>query len=342
MSAEMLALLWFGLLGALLAGYAVLDGFDLGVGIVHPFVPRDERERRVAVNSIGPLWDGNEVWLVTFGGALFAAFPEAYATILSAFYVPFMALLFFLILRAVSLEFRGKRPEWLWRRGNDALFTLGSAGAAAVFGVAVGNVMLGIPLDARGEFTGSTLDLLSPYALLVGAMTIALLALHGTIYLHLRSRGALQARSRQAMWHTFGVFLVLFMLVTMITLAEVPRATANLERWPLLWAIPVANVLAVANIPRAIYLGRPGYAFASSSAVIVALVMLLGVALFPDLVTSRPEPQNSLTVWNAASSAKTLGIMAVIAGLGMPAVLTYTAVVYWTFRGPVELDEASY
>jgi len=342
MSGDALALLWFGLLGVLLTGYAVLDGFDLGVGIVHPVVPGSEADRRVAVQSIGPLWDGNEVWLVTFGGALFAAFPEAYATALSAFYLPFMALLFFLILRAVSLEFRGKRPGRLWRRANDAAFTLGSAGAAFIFGVAVGTMMLGIPLDARGEFVGTTRDLLHPYALLVGVMTVALLAMHGTIYLNLRSEGELRARTRRWMWHTFGVFLVLFMLVTMFTLVEVPRATANLERWPWLWIVPVANVLAIANIPRALYRGRPAYAFASSCVVIVALVALLGAALFPYLVPSRPVAEHSLTVWNAASSAKTLGIMALIAAIGMPAVLAYTAVVYWTFWGRVQPEKGGY
>ena len=155
MSGDSLALLWFGLLGCLLAGYAVLDGFDLGVGIVHPFVPRGERERRLAAESIGPLWDGNEVWLVTFGGALFAAFPEAYATVLSAFYLPFMALLFFLMLRAVSLEFRSKRHARAWQIFWDGAFALGSLGATVVFGTAVGALLVGIPLDARGASRGT-------------------------------------------------------------------------------------------------------------------------------------------------------------------------------------------
>ncbi len=342
MSGEALALLWFGLLGALLAGYAVLDGFDLGVGIVHPVVPRSEREKRVAIHSIGPLWDGNEVWLVTFGGALFAAFPEAYATVLSAFYLPFMALLFFLILRAVSIEFRGKRRARAWRAFWDGAFTLGSGGATAVFGTAVGSLLLGIPLDARGEFTGTTLGLLHPYALGVGIMTVALFALHGAAYLELRTEGELQQRAHRTAWHAFGVFLVLFLLVTMFTLVEVPRATAHFERAGWLWIVPVANVLAIANIPRALFHDRPGEAFVSTCVVIVALVALLGAALFPYLVPASSAPENGLTLWNAASSEKTLGIMAIVAAIGMPLVATYTAVVYWTFRGKVRLDEGGY
>jgi cytochrome d ubiquinol oxidase subunit II len=341
-NADVLVLLWFGLLGALLAGYAVLDGFDLGVGIVHPFVPRRDREKRIALQSIGPLWDGNEVWLVTFGGALFAAFPEAYATVLSAFYLPFMALLFFLILRAVSLEFRGKRRGRGWRATWDGAFALGSTGATAVFGTAVGSLLLGIPLDARGEFVGTTRDLLHPYALVVGAMTVALFALHGAVYLELRTEGDLRRRAHRAAWSAYGTFLLLFLLVTMFTLVEVPRATARLREAPWLWGVPVLNALAIANIPRALFHGRPGETFASTCAVIVALVALLGAALFPHLVPSRPAPENGLTLWNAASSAKTLGIMAIVAAIGMPLVLTYTAVVYWTFRGKVRVDETAY
>lgn len=342
MSAEALTLLWFGLLGALLAGYAVLDGFDLGVGIVHPFVPKGDRQKRTAVQSIGPLWDGNEVWLVTFGGALFAAFPEAYATVLSAFYLPFMALLFFLVLRAVSLEFRGKRRARAWRVFWDGAFCAGSAGATGVFGTAVGALLVGIPLDARGEFVGATGDLLHPYSLGVGAMTVALFALHGAAYLGARTEGELQARAHRAAWHGFGVFLALFLVITMVTLVEVPRATERLREVPWLWVVPLANVFAIANIPRALFYGRPGQAFASTSVVIVALVALLGAALFPSLVPSHPAPENALTVWNAASSPKTLGIMAAIAALGMPMVLAYTGLVYWTFRGKVRVDEQGY
>jgi cytochrome d ubiquinol oxidase subunit II len=249
MDATTLALIWFLLLGALVAGYAVLDGFDLGVGIVHLLVPRGDAERRLALNSIGPLWDGNEVWLVTFGGALFAAFPQAYATVFSGFYSVVMLLLFALIFRAVSIEFRGKRRGAGWRRCWDVGFCLGSALAAFLFGVAVGNVMVGIPLSEAGDFTGSWPDLLGAYALLVGALTVSLFAMHGTIYLHLKTEGALQRRLHGWMWRTFGIFLVLFLLTTMFTLAAVPGATRNLEEHPILWIVPVLNCSGWRSIP---------------------------------------------------------------------------------------------
>ncbi len=342
LDAELLALIWFGALGVLLTGYAILDGFDLGVGMMHLFVARDDRERRLVLNSIGPLWDGNEVWLVTFGGVLFAAFPLAYATIFSGFYSVFMLLLFALIFRAVSIEFRSKVHAEGWRRAWDLGFALSSFLAALLFGVAVGNLMQGVPLDAGGAYAGRLADQLNPYALLVGAMTVTLFALHGTIFLYLKTEGELQRRAHRWMWRNFGLFLVTFMLTTMFTLVAIPHAVAPFERAPALWIVPVLAVFAIANVPRAIFLERPGYAFASSSCTILALVMLLGAGLFPNLLLSNPEPAHSLTIYNAASSPKTLGIMLLFAVIGMPAVLAYTGIVYWTFRGKVRLDEHSY
>lgn len=337
-----LALIWFVLLGVLLTGYAILDGFDLGVGITHLLITRDEQERRLMMNSIGPIWDGNEVWLVTFGGAMFAAFPNAYATVFSGFYTPFMMLLFALILRAVSMEFRGKVARAAWRRLWDGCFSAGSTTAALLFGVATGNIIRGIPLDEHGDFTGSLMTLLNPYALLVGLLTVSLFAMHGTIYLHLKTEGALQQRIEDWMWRTFGFFLLTYILTTMFTLVTVPRAITHLMESPLLWVVPVANAFAVANIPRAIYRGSAPAAFASSSGTIVAMVFLLGAALFPDLVPSMPDPQHGVTIMNAASSPRTLSIMLIIAAIGMPIVLCYTAAIYWTFRGKVRLGEHSY
>ncbi len=342
MSFELLATIWAGLLAVLLAGYAILDGFDLGVGILHPFLPRGDRERRILMNSIGPLWDGNEVWLVTFGGALFAAFPEAYATVFSGFYTPFMALLFALILRAVSLEFRSKIAAPRWRGLWDGCFFLGSFLATFLFGVAVGNAVRGVPLDARGEFVGTLAGQLHPYALLIGALAVATFALHGTIFLYLKTEGDLQRRVRRAFPWTFGAYAALLVAATGATWRLVPHAVDNFARHPWLWIVPALNLLAMLNIPRAMHLGRPFDAFVSSSATIAALVALFAAALFPNLVTSTPNPEHSLTVLNAASSPKTLGIMLIIAGLGMPFVLAYTAIVYWTFRGKVELDEHAY
>jgi cytochrome d ubiquinol oxidase subunit II len=333
--------LWFILLGVLLAGYAILDGFDLGVGILH-LGARGDQERRIFLNSIGPLWDGNEVWLVTFGGALFAAFPEAYATAFSGFYLAFMLLLFALIMRAVSMEFRGKSDSPAWRRFWDASFFGASLAAALLFGVAVGDSMLGIPIGPDREFAGRFLDLLRPYALLVGALNVSLLALHGSLYLQLKTEGELQARINRWSWHCFGVFLTLYLFTTIVTLARVPQALSNFERFPWLWGVVAASVLALANIPRQLYLGRPGWAFLSSAAAIASLVALFGAALYPNLIVSSLDPAWSLTTANASSSDKTLGIMALIAALGLPFVLSYTAAIYWVFRGKVELGRLSY
>ena len=342
MSPAAYAELWFFLLGVLLTGYAILDGFDLGVGILHPFLARKDEERRLSLNSIGPLWDGNEVWLVTFAGGLFAAFPAAYATVLSGFYSVVMLLLAGLIFRAVSIEFRSKRPGAVWRAAWDFGFFASSAGTALLFGLVVGNVIQGVPLDAGGSYTGSLAAQLNPYALGVAALTLSLLALHGCLFLNLKASGPLAERARRAAPLLYGVFLVLYLGVSAWSLLSIPHASESLHRIPILWAVPILNLLAVLNVPRALHLGRPGYAFFSSCCVVAALVFLFGVAQFPHLVASRPLPENSLTIYTAASSPGTLRLMTIIAGIGMPLVLSYTAIVYWTFRGKTRLDDYSY
>ncbi len=336
-----LNLLWFVLLGVLLAGYAILDGFDFGVAMLSPIARTDE-ERRIILNSIAPIWDGNEVWLVTFGGALFAAFPEAYATIFSGFYEAFMIVLFCLIFRAVSIEFRSKVKSKAWRRAWDAAFFASSLTAAFVFGIGVGAATVGIPLDQRGIFIGHFIDELKFYPLLVGVLTVAMFLMHGAIFLYLKTDGPLHERLYGWMWRGFGFFLVMYLFTTVVTLVEIPRATKVFREFPWAWSIVLLNILAIANIPRAIFRRKPLYAFISSCATIAALVALFGAVLFPNLVTSSPEPGHSLTIYNAASSQKTLGIMAIIALIGMPFVLTYTCIIYWTFRGKVKLDQHSY
>ena len=332
-----LNLVWFVLLGILLAGYAILDGFDLGVGILHPLARTDD-ERRLLMSSIGPIWDGNEVWLITFGGALLAAFPEAYSTIFSAFYTPFMLLLFCLIFRGVSLEFRNKLETTYWRSCWDYAFFGASLLASFLFGVTTANGLLGIPLDERGEFTGGLMDLLGPFPLLIGLLTVAMFALHGALYLHLKTEGGTQRLFYRWIWHAWGFYLVLWNFATMYTLVMVPRATENFELAP--WAVGMAvlNVLAIANIPRCIFNRQTGQAFISSAVGIACQVTLLGVALFPNLVTASNVVDHSLTIYSAASSQKTLWIMLIIAGIGMPLVISYTMVIYWTFRGKVTED----
>lgn len=335
------ATLWFVLLGVLLAGYAILDGFDLGVGILHP-VARGDHERRLLVNSIGPLWDGNEVWLVTFGGALFAAFPEAYATALSGFYVAFMAALGGLIFRAVSIEFRGKVDRLWWRRTWDAVFCMSSLLTTIVYGTAVGAAMAGVPLDERGVMTSSTTEQLGGFSLLVAALTVAAFALHGALYLQLKTTDDLRRRVHRAAWVAYTAYVALFIATTAVAVSTIPTATSNFDTMPWGAAIVVLNFLAVLNISRCLAKGHAGQAFVSSASSIAALVFLFGFALFPNLVVSSTDPGNSLTITNAASSEKTLGIMALFALIGMPFVIAYTAVVYWTFRGEVKLDEHSY
>jgi cytochrome bd ubiquinol oxidase subunit II len=334
--------IWFLLLGTLLAGYAILDGFDLGVGILHLLAPTDH-DRRLFLNSIGPIWDGNEVWLVVFGGAMFAAFPNAYATIFSGFYLALIALLFALIFRAVSIEFRSKMQSAAWRRIWDYGFFASSLLASLLFGIAVGNSMLGIPLDARGDFIGSFFDLLHPYALLAGCVVAAMFAMHGSIYLYLKlPDGETRELVRGWMWHTWGIFLVFYMLGTFYTVARVPRALANFDRFPWAPAVVVLSVLAIANIPRSVYSGKPVQAFASSTIAITSLVGLFGLALFPNLVSASNVPAYSLTVRTAASSPGTLRTMLIFALIGMPFVLVYSAVVYRAFHGRVRLGDHSY
>jgi cytochrome bd ubiquinol oxidase subunit II len=336
-----LNLLWFVLLGVLLAGYAILDGFDLGVGILHP-AARNDKERRLMMNSIGPLWDGNEVWLVTFGGAMFAAFPNAYATVFSGFYVAFMMLLFALIFRAVSLEFRSKRESQTWRRFWDYSFFGASVLATFLFGVAAGNALIGMPVDARGVYTGGFFDLVRPYPILIGLLTVSFAIMHGAIYLYLKTEEELQQIVHRWMWRGFGLTLITYMLATIFTLALIPDVIQNFKLHPWAWIIVVLTVLAFANIPRAIFLGRPFYAFVSSSLTILAIVILFSLSLFPNLVVSSLSPAFSLTIYNAASSQKTLSIMAIIALIGMPIVISYTAFVYWTFRGKAKIGEHGY
>jgi len=334
-------LLWFVLLGILLAGYAALDGFDFGVGMLHP-LGRTDRERRLILNSIGPLWDGNEVWLVTFGGALFAAFPEAYATVFSGYYEAFMLVLAALIFRAISIEFRSKMESPAWRSLWDWVFCLSSFLGSLTFGIAVGSAMTGIPLDARGIFRSTVFDQLGVYPLATGVLTVCMFVMQGAIYLCTKMEEDLLARMKLWAWRGFYSFLVAYLTVTVMTVVLVPRSVENFRHFPWAVIVVVLNVLAIANIPRCMKKEKWAAAFFSSSCTIAGLVFLFGVALFPNLVTSSPHPEHSLTIYNSASSESTLKIMSLIALIGMPFVLTYTVLVYWTFRGPVKLDKHSY
>jgi len=336
-----LNLIWFILVGVLFTGYAVLDGFDLGVGALHLFTKKDE-ERRLMLNSIGPVWDGNEVWLVTGGGALFAAFPNVYATVFSGFYLALMLLLAALIFRAVAIEFRSKQPMGWWRQMWDIGFSGGSILSSLLIGVALGNIAWGVPIDARGEFAGTFLGLLTPYPLLVGITTLALFMMHGAIYGVMKTEGKLHDKLRVWAMRCIILFVICAVTLTMATLLFVPHMAARVRENPWLFLVALANMLAIANIPREFHHGRDGRAFLSSCAAIITLMALFALNIFPNMVYSQPNPENSLTIYNAASSSKTLGIMLVIAGIGVPVVIAYTISIYWIFRGKVKLDRMSY
>jgi cytochrome d ubiquinol oxidase subunit II len=333
--------IWFVLIGVLFVGYAMLDGFDLGIGALHLFTDTDA-ERRIMLNAIGPVWDGNEVWLVTGGGALFAAFPNVYATVFSGFYLAFTLLLVALIFRAVAIEFRSKQPMRWWRQMWDVAFCVSSLLSSLLIGVAMGNIAWGIPVDAHGEFAGTFLGLLHPYALLLGVTTVALFMMHGALYGVLKTDGALHDKLRGWVNNCIIFFIICYAVTTMATLLYLPHMAARMRANPWLFSIALVNMLAIANIPREIHHGRDWRAFVSSCVAMLALMGLFGLEMFPNLVFSNPAPEHSLTIYNAASSPKTLGIMLTIALIGMPIVLAYTISIYWIFRGKVKLDKTSY
>ena len=339
--APILNLTWYILVGVLFTGYVILDGFDLGVGALHLFTKTDA-ERRIMLNSIGPVWDGNEVWLVTGGGALFAAFPMVYATVFSGFYLAFMLLLVALIFRGVAIEFRSKMPMPWWRQMWDIGFSVGSVLSALLIGVAIGNIACGIPLDAEHEFAGDFLSLLRPYPLLVGVTTVALFAMHGAIYAVMKTEGELHDKLRCWAQRCIIAFVVLYVGVSAATFLYAPHMTDILRAHPWLFVIVGLNLLAIANIPRALRRGSDFSAFLSSCGAMVALMTLFGIGMFPNMVRSLPNPEHSLTLVNAASSQKTLAIMLVIAAIGVPLVLTYTISIYRIFRGKVKISPVSY
>ncbi|MCC6549783.1 MAG: cytochrome d ubiquinol oxidase subunit II [Ignavibacteriaceae bacterium] len=332
---------WFLILGAVLTGYAILDGFDLGVGALHLFTKNDT-DRRIMLNSIGPVWDGNEVWLVVGGGALFAAFPDVYATVFSGFYTVFMLLLFMLIFRAVAIEFRSKEESPLWRKSWDRAFSIASILIALIMGIAIGNIIQGIPMGADKEYSGTDLDLFTPYTLLVGVTTLALFMMHGAIYLSMKTEGALQNQVKGWINNSIIFFVICYAAATMATLIYFPHMAQPFKENPLMFIVALLNMLAIANIPREIHHGREFMAFISSSVSIAMLLMLFAIGLFPNLVISSTNPDFNLTVYNAASSQKTLGIMLIVAMIGLPFVAAYTISIYWVFRGKVKLDKMSY
>jgi cytochrome d ubiquinol oxidase subunit II len=339
-----LAIIWFVLVFVLLAGYAILDGFDLGVGTLHLLVPRDDRERRVSLNAIGPVWDGNEVWLLTGGGALFAAFPLVYATVFSGFYTALMLLLLALIARAVAMEFRSKVESAGWRKAWDVVFSIGSLLPGVLLGVAFGNVIRGIPIDASGDFVGTFIGLLNPFSVAVGVLTLVSFVLHGSIYLAMKSEGELQRRAARWIRPAWLGQIALFSLVTVWATYATPQSFAGVLTNPIFWVLVSLLLGSIGFVPYWACEGSGGYgkAFAASGTSIASMIGLAAVGLFPRLVPSSLGPDFSLTIANSHSTERTLTVMLVVALIGMPLVITYTALIYRAFRGPVVLGEESY
>ncbi len=337
----MLETTWFLLVGVLLAGYAILDGFDLGVGMLHPFVARTDAERRQVINTVGPVWDGNEVWLLTGGGALFAAFPRVYATVFSGLYLALMLVLAALILRAVCLEFRGKLESPRWRATWDVVFAVSSFLPSLLFGVAIGNVLRGLPLDAEQEFAGTFLGLLNPFALVVGLLSVAMILTQGAAWLDLKTEGPVRERARAWAKSSWLAFAVLWLAATAFTRVAIPRLWQAYAQ-PLAWAVPVVFLLAALGFRLRTGGARPGQAFALFSVSIAMLLALVGLGLYPDLVPALGGGGPSLTVTNASSTPLTLKVMLTVALVGMPLVIAYTIFIYTRFKGRVKLDEHSY
>ena len=315
---------WFILIAILWTGYFVLEGFDFGVGILLPFLGRDNTDRRMMINAIGPVWDGNEVWLITAGGATFAAFPLWYASLFSGFYLALLVILVALIIRGVSFEFRGKVDSDRWRRGWDRAIFFGSALPALLWGVAFANILRGVPLNAAGVYTGNLLTLLNPYGLLGGLATLSLFTLHGAIFLSLKTTGELRARARTA--------------AVAIAIAAVPLAAAFLAASQFEHAKPATDVTAalaaVALIAAvwAVRRGREGWAFAGTAVTVLLTVATLFGDLWPNVLPSSTAAAYSLTVRNASSAHYALLVMTWVAVIFTPVVLLYQGWTYWVFR----------
>jgi len=338
----MLAELWFALFVLIVSGYLILDGFDMGVGMLLIPIAKDDTERRTLLNSIGPIWDGNEVWLVIAGGVLFAVFPLAYASLFSGFYLAFMLVLFVMILRTVSMEFRSKESSTRWRSFWDAAFAITSTGLAFLLGVAFGNVLAGVPLDAEGNMSVTLIDLLKPFPLLVGVTTVAMLAMHGSLYLVQKTEGELQARIRAAVPRLIVAFFVLNTVVVVAMVVSQQQITSRYvhDIWPVVF--PAAALVSILLAYRFVRQGLEFEAFLASSATIALLVISGAVGMFPNLIISTTDPAYSLTIYNAVAADNTLVICLIVAVIGIPFILAYTAGVYYFFRGKTRVDSHGY
>ena len=319
-----LADLWFALIAVLWMGYLVLEGFDFGVGTLLPVLGRDDVDRRVMINTIGPVWDGNEVWLLVAGGATFAAFPGWYATMFSGFYLALLVILVALILRGVAFEYRGKIDDPRWRRAWDRAIAFGSAAPALLWGVALANVVRGVPVDGNHVYAGTFFTLLNPYALLGGLTTLSLFTLHGAVFLGLKADGPVRERARALALPLGGVVV----LLAAAFLGWTQAYGGSWITWLLSGRAAGCRLAGLAAARRA----REGWAFAGTAATIGLATAMLFTVLYPNVLPSTLDSAFSLTVANASSTPYTLGIMTWVAALFTPVVLAYQAYTYWVFR----------
>ena len=331
---------WFLLIGALISGYGILDGFDLGAGALHLFF-RKEQSRRVALNAIGPVWDGNEVWLVIGAGSLFAAFPLVYGTILSVFYLPFMLFLLAIIFRAISIEFRSKEEMPWWRRLWDISYSVSSITISLLLGLILGNLIQGIPLNANHEFIGKLSDFFNPYAILIAVTVLSLFMMHGAMYLIMKTEHRLYAKLTIIANNTSKFFILCFLTTSLATLIYVPHMTAIFKANPVLFVLPTVAVLIVLNIRRSIEKRQYQRGFISSAVTTAMLLILFAMGLYPNLVLSNLDPRGHISIYEAASSDGSLRTMLLFAAIGMPLVVIYTVFMFWTFRGKVKLEEGN-
>lgn len=321
--------LWFILIAVLFTGYFVLEGFDLGVGILLPFLGKDETRRRMMINTIGPHWDGNEVWLITAGGASFAAFPQYYATLFSGFYLPLFLMLVALIARGVAFEFRGKLESARWRRTWDWAATLGSAIPALLWGVAFSNFVRGVPIDAHMQYYSNFFELLNPYALVGGLVSLLGFTLHGAIFLSLKTGAPLCDEARAMAWKAWIPAVVVMMLYSVLSYFQTDILT-KLGVNP--GVIPIGAVLGLLLTGWLVRIKRDGWAFISMALTIVLSVATIFLHLYPRLIVSSLNPDWSMTIQNSASGPYTLQVMTIVALIFVPIVLVYQGWTYWVFR----------
>ncbi len=332
--------IWFFLWGLLWAVFFVTDGFDLGVGALLPFLGREEKDRRMMINAIGPLWDGNEVWLIAAGGVTFAAFPVLYAAMFSGLYTPLLLILFALIFRGVSFEFRSQIASSTWKGLWDACIFIGSLVPAFLFGVVFANIFQGLPFDADG-YSGGLLGLINPYGVLGGVLFLFMFLLHGALWLSARATGELQTRaasSARVLWYALLAMILLFLVAS----GFYTRLYDNYLSFPVLFAVPAITVLSLIGIQRFLWRGACFKAWFSSAATILSATFFCMIGLYPDMLPSSMDAQFSLTAHNASASPLTLTIMLIVVLIFIPLVIGYQAWAYHIFSDKLSADDAEY